>query len=84
MFPWIGAGADGGRGLEVRVGIESGEAAIGEGPAGQLLVTGTVVNAAARLQTGYRFEQWYDLGHVARSHGDLSAHEVFLSVEVGY
>ena len=36
--------------LEVRVGIESGEAAAGVGPAGQLLVTGSVVNAAARLQ----------------------------------
>jgi class 3 adenylate cyclase/tetratricopeptide (TPR) repeat protein len=38
--------------LEVRVGIESGEAAAGVGPAGQLLVTGSVVNAAARLQAG--------------------------------
>jgi class 3 adenylate cyclase/tetratricopeptide (TPR) repeat protein len=37
--------------LEVRVGVESGEAATGLGPAGQLLVTGPVVNAAARLQT---------------------------------
>ncbi len=37
--------------LQVRIGIESGEAATGLGPAGQLLVTGTVVNAAARLQT---------------------------------
>lgn len=37
--------------IEVHVGIESGEAATGLGPAGQLLVTGTVVNAAARLQT---------------------------------
>jgi class 3 adenylate cyclase/tetratricopeptide (TPR) repeat protein len=37
--------------LEVRIGIESGEAATGLGPAGQLLVTGPVVNAAARLQT---------------------------------
>jgi class 3 adenylate cyclase len=36
--------------LEVRIGIESGEAAAGTGPAGQLLVTGAVVNAAARLQ----------------------------------
>jgi class 3 adenylate cyclase/tetratricopeptide (TPR) repeat protein len=36
--------------LEVRVGIDSGEAATGLGPAGQLLVTGSVVNAAARLQ----------------------------------
>ena len=37
--------------LQVRVGIESGVAATGLGPAGQLLVTGPVVNAAARLQT---------------------------------
>jgi len=37
--------------LQVRVGIESGEAAAGTGPEGQVLVTGTVVNAAARLQT---------------------------------
>jgi class 3 adenylate cyclase/tetratricopeptide (TPR) repeat protein len=36
--------------LEVRVGIDSGEAATGLGPAGQLLVTGPVVNVAARLQ----------------------------------
>ena len=37
--------------LEVRVGVESGEAATGTGPSEQLLVTGSVVNAAARLQT---------------------------------
>ena len=37
--------------LEVRIGIESGEAAMGRGPTGQLLVTGPVVNAAARLQS---------------------------------
>jgi class 3 adenylate cyclase/tetratricopeptide (TPR) repeat protein len=37
--------------LQVRVGIESGVGATGLGPAGQLLVTGQVVNAAARLQT---------------------------------
>jgi class 3 adenylate cyclase/tetratricopeptide (TPR) repeat protein len=36
--------------LEVRVGVESGEAATGGGPSAQLLVTGPVVNAAARLQ----------------------------------
>jgi class 3 adenylate cyclase/tetratricopeptide (TPR) repeat protein len=36
--------------LKVHVGIESGEAATGLGPAGQLLVTGPVVNVAARLQ----------------------------------
>jgi len=46
-------GLDGGgtAGLEVRVGIESGEAAVGRSPTGQLLVTGPVVNAAARLQS---------------------------------
>ena len=37
--------------LEVRIGIESGEAAMGRNPSGQVLVTGRVVNAAARLQT---------------------------------
>jgi class 3 adenylate cyclase/tetratricopeptide (TPR) repeat protein len=37
--------------LRVSVGIESGEAATGVGPAGQLLVTGVAVNAAARLQS---------------------------------
>src|SRR6266508_4425013 len=36
--------------LQIRIGIESGEAATGLGPAGQLLGTGPVVNAAARLQ----------------------------------
>jgi class 3 adenylate cyclase/tetratricopeptide (TPR) repeat protein len=36
--------------LEVRIGVESGVAATGLGPSGQLLVTGSVVNAAARLQ----------------------------------
>jgi class 3 adenylate cyclase/tetratricopeptide (TPR) repeat protein len=40
--------------LEVRIGIESGEAATGEEPAGQLLVTGPVVNTAARLQAAAR------------------------------
>jgi class 3 adenylate cyclase/tetratricopeptide (TPR) repeat protein len=40
--------------LEVRIGIESGEAATGVGPAGQLLVTGPVVNQAARLQAAAR------------------------------
>src|SRR4029077_4422678 len=37
--------------LEVRIGIESGEAAMGRNPSGQVLVTGPVVNVAARLQT---------------------------------
>jgi len=36
--------------LEVRSGIEAGEAAVGRGPSGQLLVTGPVVNTAARLE----------------------------------
>src|SRR6266487_5458002 len=36
--------------LEVRVGVESGVAATGLGPSGQLLVTGPVVIRAARLQ----------------------------------
>ncbi|MET0801415.1 MAG: tetratricopeptide repeat protein [Actinomycetota bacterium] len=40
--------------LEVRVGIESGVAATGAGPSEELLVTGSVVNAAARLQTAAR------------------------------
>src|ERR1700716_3438453 len=40
--------------LEVRIGIESGEAAMGRNPSGQVLVTGPVVNAAARLQTAAR------------------------------
>jgi class 3 adenylate cyclase/tetratricopeptide (TPR) repeat protein len=38
------------RPLEVHVGVESGEAATGIGPSSQLLITGPVVNAAARLQ----------------------------------
>ncbi len=37
--------------LEVSIGIESGEAAMGRNPSGQVLVTGQVVNAAARLQS---------------------------------
>src|SRR3989440_12850937 len=41
---------DGSPGLEVRIGIETGEAAVGRSPTGQLLVTGPVVNLAARLQ----------------------------------
>lgn len=45
------------RPLEVRIGIESGEAAVGRSPTGQLLVTGPVVNAAARLQTAAQVGQ---------------------------
>ncbi len=37
--------------LQIRVGVASGEAATGTGPEDQLLVTGSVVNTAARLQT---------------------------------
>src|SRR6202140_3636032 len=37
--------------LEVRIGIESGEAAMGRNPSGQVLVTGRGVNSASRLQT---------------------------------
>ena len=47
----IGQEMESGGPLEVRMGVESGEAATGIGPAGQLLVTGPVVNTAARLQT---------------------------------
>jgi class 3 adenylate cyclase len=36
--------------LEVRIGIESGEAAMGRNPSGQVLVTGQAVNVAERLQ----------------------------------
>ncbi len=43
-----------GRPLQVRIGIEAGEAAVGRSPTGQLLVTGAVVNAAARLQAARR------------------------------
>src|SRR5437016_4259516 len=47
----------GSAGLEVRIGIESGEAAVGRSPTGQLLVTGPVVNAAARLQAAAQVDQ---------------------------
>jgi class 3 adenylate cyclase/tetratricopeptide (TPR) repeat protein len=36
--------------LQLRIGIESGEAATGRGPEDQVLVTGSVVNTTARLQ----------------------------------
>src|SRR5438105_6584981 len=45
------------RPLQVRIGIESGQAAIGRSPTGQLLVTGTVVDAAARLQAAAQVDQ---------------------------
>ena len=47
----LGRDIESGMGLEVRIGVEAGEAATGVGPQGQLLVTGPVVNTAARLQT---------------------------------
>jgi class 3 adenylate cyclase/tetratricopeptide (TPR) repeat protein len=37
--------------LQLRIGIESGEAATGKGPEDQVLVTGSVVNTTARLQS---------------------------------
>ncbi len=43
--------------LEVRVGIESGEAAVGRSPTGELLVTGLVVNMASRLQSAAQVGQ---------------------------
>ena len=52
--------------LEVRIGIESGEAATGVGPAGQLLVTGSVVNAAARLQAAAQAGELL-AGHTTRA-----------------
>ncbi|TMF12186.1 MAG: tetratricopeptide repeat protein [Chloroflexi bacterium] len=45
------------RPLQVRIGIETGEAAVGRSPTGQLLVTGPVVNAAARLQAAAQVDQ---------------------------
>jgi class 3 adenylate cyclase/tetratricopeptide (TPR) repeat protein len=47
----LGEAADLAVPLEVRIGVESGEAAMGRNPSGQMLVTGQVVNAAARLQS---------------------------------
>jgi class 3 adenylate cyclase/tetratricopeptide (TPR) repeat protein len=43
--------------LQVRVGIESGDVAAGVGPSGQLLVTGSTVNAASRLQSAAQPEE---------------------------
>ena len=62
--------------LSLRVGIESGEAATGLGPTGQLLATGPVVNAAARLQTAAQPGEvlvgmtTYALTHDAVSYGE--------------
>jgi class 3 adenylate cyclase len=46
----LGESLDLDRPLGLRTGIETGEAAVGRAPTGQLLVTGAVVNTAARLQ----------------------------------
>src|ERR1700719_1927171 len=56
--------------LAIRVGIESGEAATGLGPAGQLLVTGPGVNSAARL-------------HAAAESGQVLAGETTHALTVG-
>jgi hypothetical protein len=37
---------------------------------------------SGRLRTGYQFEQWYGLGRVNGSRGDLNAHGPFLSLEM--
>jgi hypothetical protein len=38
----------------------------------------------ARLRAGYQFEQWYNLGRVSNSRGNLNAHELFLNAEVTF
>jgi hypothetical protein len=38
----------------------------------------------AEFRTGYQFEQWYHLGHVSGSRGDLSAQGLFFNLEVGF
>src|SRR4030081_852493 len=48
--PGLGEAAGLSQPLEIRIGIESGEAAMGRNPSGQVLVTGPVVNVAQRLQ----------------------------------
>src|ERR1700682_2497987 len=58
------AGLD--RPLEVRIGIESGEAAMGRNPSGQVLVTGPVVNAAARVHSAAQPGQLL-AGHTAHA-----------------
>lgn len=39
---------------------------------------------ACRLRGGYQFEQWYNLGRVGDSRGDLSAHGLFAGCWVGF
>jgi Legionella pneumophila major outer membrane protein precursor len=36
------------------------------------------------LRGGYQFEQWYNLGRVAASHGNLNAHSLFLNWEYSF
>src|SRR5262249_5987713 len=37
-----------------------------------------------RMRGGYQFEQWYNLGRVALSRGDLNAHGLFVCCEWGF
>ncbi len=39
---------------------------------------------ALQMRGGYQFEQWYDLGQVGSSRGNLNAHGVFVSCEWGF
>jgi hypothetical protein len=39
---------------------------------------------ACHWRAGYQFEQWYNLGRVANSRGDLNAQGVFLSCELSF
>src|SRR5262249_5004080 len=39
---------------------------------------------AAQLRSGYQFEQYYDLGHVASSRGNLNTRGLFLNLELNY
>ncbi|MFN4259712.1 MAG: Lpg1974 family pore-forming outer membrane protein [Gemmataceae bacterium] len=38
----------------------------------------------ARFQGGYQFEQWYRLGRIGDSRGDLSAHGIFINWELDF
>jgi hypothetical protein len=37
-----------------------------------------------RVRGGYQFEEWYNLGRVKDSRGDLSAHGLFASCELNF
>jgi hypothetical protein len=39
---------------------------------------------ACCVRGGYQFDQWYNLGRVASSRGDLNSHGLFLSCEWAY